>query len=108
MVPVWREFLFDEYIDAARLYYHGVRFLVLEASYLPSLLPLKKIVQPPGNLYILNQGGEGACTGFGLAAVINMQNQLRGRHYPVSARMLWLLTMEVWSSKKKGADSALA
>ena len=40
-----REWLFDEYLDAARLYVTWTRPLVLEASYLPSLFP------PPGESF---------------------------------------------------------
>ena len=39
--------------------------------YEPSLAALKDALPPPDDLYILNQGHEGACTGFGLAATIN-------------------------------------
>ncbi|GAB3093683.1 C1 family peptidase [Aestuariicella hydrocarbonica] len=57
--------------------------------YSPSLLPLKKRVHPPGNLYILNQGTEGACTGFGLAATINLLYRFQEKEARVSARMLY-------------------
>jgi len=40
---------------------------------------------------VLNQGKEGACTGFGLAAVINLLNHQRGRPYDVSTRMLYVM-----------------
>lgn len=47
---------------------------------------------------VLDQGTEGACTGFGLACVVNyllwrrrQQLKLRGKHEPVSARMLYHL-----------------
>jgi len=40
-----REWLFDEYLDAARLYLTLARPLVLEASYIPSLFP------PPGESF---------------------------------------------------------
>ncbi|MEH6472751.1 MAG: C1 family peptidase [Halopseudomonas sp.] len=43
----------------------------------------------PSNLNILDQKSEGACTGFGLAAVINLLNQNRRREVTVSARMLY-------------------
>ena len=39
--------------------------------YEPALLNLKASLAPPGNLFIRDQGTEGACTGFGLAAVID-------------------------------------
>ncbi len=58
--------------------------------YQPSLIQLKPVVEPDyGSLKILDQGKEGACTGFGLAAVINMLNQKRDSDIRVSARMLY-------------------
>lgn len=57
--------------------------------YEPALLRLEPVVSPPGDLEILNQGKEGACTGFGLAAVINKLNRERGAAASVSARMLY-------------------
>jgi hypothetical protein len=55
----------------------------------PSLNPLKRYVTAPRGLSVLNQHSEGACTGFGLAAVINLLNQQRGSKTRVSARMLY-------------------
>ncbi len=43
----------------------------------------------PRSLHILDQGSEGACTGFALAALINRLNQQRGRRVRVSPRMLY-------------------
>ncbi len=63
--------------------------------YEPSLLDLKSKLFPPDGLQILDQGREGACTGFGLAAVINLLNAPRRRaganELPrsVSPRMLY-------------------
>ncbi|MBL3599699.1 MAG: C1 family peptidase [gamma proteobacterium endosymbiont of Lamellibrachia anaximandri] len=58
--------------------------------YQPSLIQLKSVVEPDHvSLKILDQGKEGACTGFGLAAVINMLNQKRESDIRVSARMLY-------------------
>jgi len=57
--------------------------------YEPALLQLKQHISPPGDLAILNQGSEGACTGFGLTAVINKLNQDRGSSVRVSMRMLY-------------------
>ncbi len=58
--------------------------------YQPSLIQLKPALGP-GDTWptILDQGKEGACTGFGLAAVINMLNQKRESDIRVSARMLY-------------------
>jgi hypothetical protein len=61
-----------------------------DLAYQPALLQLKEVYQPPKNITPLDQGQEGACTGFGLAAVINQQLILReekGRK--VSPRMLY-------------------
>lgn len=49
----------------------------------PMLLPLKK------QIVVLDQGTEGACTGFGLAAMINYLNAGRGIQTRVSPRMLY-------------------
>ncbi|MEE4175798.1 MAG: C1 family peptidase [Xanthomonadales bacterium] len=58
--------------------------------YQPALVNLARRVDPPRNLAILDQKGEGACTGFGLAAVINYLNQQRQEaHKRVSPRMLY-------------------
>jgi hypothetical protein len=61
-----------------------------DLAYQPALLQLKEVYEPPKNITPLDQGQEGACTGFGLAAVINQQLILReekGRK--VSPRMLY-------------------
>jgi hypothetical protein len=57
--------------------------------YQPALIQLKPYLRRPANLHILDQGSEGACTGFGLAAVINLLNHQRGNRYNVSPRMLY-------------------
>ena len=59
-------------------------------KYQPALVNLKRYIDPPRNLIILNQKSEGACTGFGLAGVINFFMQQRNSANPqVSARMLY-------------------
>lgn len=55
----------------------------------PSLNRLRRYVTPPRGLQILDQQQEGACTGFGLAAVINLLNKQRGSRVRVSPRMLY-------------------
>ena len=55
----------------------------------PSLKKLKKRIDPPSDLIILDQKHEGACTGFGLAAIINLLNDQRGEKVQVSPRMLY-------------------
>lgn len=52
-------------------------------------IPLKTHMAKPRTLQILDQKSEGACTGFGLAAVINLLNQQRANKVQVSARMLY-------------------
>lgn len=62
---------------------------IRDRYYEPSLIPLRNSIEPPQGLMILDQGKEGACTGFGLAAVINY---LRGVSDPAdgaSPRMLY-------------------
>jgi hypothetical protein len=52
-------------------------------------IQLKASMDIPAGLEILDQKSEGACTGFGLAAVINYLNKERGKDFRVSARMLY-------------------
>ena len=57
--------------------------------YEPGLIQLKQRIPPPSAPMVLDQGSEGACTGFGLAAVINHLLVARGEERRVSARMLY-------------------
>jgi len=57
--------------------------------YEPSLIRLEKALPPPRDQKILNQYGEGACTGFALAAAINLLYSRAGEAIQVSARMLY-------------------
>ena len=58
--------------------------------YQPALVALEdRLIPEPDRIRILDQGQEGACTGFGLAAMINYLNLGRGVEEPVSARMLY-------------------
>jgi hypothetical protein len=57
--------------------------------YEPTLAALRDELPPPDDLYILNQGQEGACTGFGLAATINLMYKKQRKDFTVSARMLY-------------------
>ena len=43
-----------------------------DRPYEPALIQLKPQLPAPDDLHILDQGTEGSCTGFGLAAVINL------------------------------------
>jgi len=58
--------------------------------YTPALLPLASELLPdPKCLHVRDQKHEGACTGFGLAAMIDYLNRELGHREPVSARMLY-------------------
>lgn len=57
--------------------------------YQPALVQLKRSVPPPRKLDILDQGSEGACTGFALAALVNVLRRKSGRRGQVSERMLY-------------------
>jgi hypothetical protein len=59
--------------------------------YEPTLAPLHDVMHPPGNLYVLDQGKEGACTGFGLAATINLLYRFQNKEHRVSPWMLYAL-----------------
>jgi hypothetical protein len=62
---------------------------VRDRYYEPALIPLKKKIDPPQGLMILDQGKEGACTGFGLAAVINFLGGISESDGSASPRMLY-------------------
>lgn len=57
--------------------------------YQPALIKLANTVERPDNLDILDQKSEGACTGFGLAAVVNLLRDRSNRSGHVSPRMLY-------------------
>jgi len=58
--------------------------------YHPNLTQLKPYIDPPAILKIRNQGSEGACTGFALAAAIDYIKRSSGNpKYKASARMLY-------------------
>jgi pimeloyl-ACP methyl ester carboxylesterase len=57
--------------------------------YEPALVKLKSSLRKPAKLNIRDQGREGACTGFGLAAAIDIQVRQEGSTASVSARMLY-------------------
>ncbi|GAB1267173.1 C1 family peptidase [Aurantivibrio infirmus] len=59
--------------------------------YQPNLRTLKPQLSPPADLNIRNQGVEGACTGFGLSAVINLLYRQQGFEIEVSPRMLYAM-----------------
>lgn len=58
--------------------------------YQPNLQQLKPYIDPPAILNIRDQGNEGACTGFALAAAIDYIKRSSGKpKYKASARMLY-------------------
>ena len=58
--------------------------------YKPALIPLEPTIEPPGDSIILDQGREGACTGFALAAAINFLLDRQSRNsLRASPRMLY-------------------
>jgi hypothetical protein len=63
--------------------------------YRPALIQLARDKDPDtAKIHILDQLKEGACTGFGLAAVINLLNTQRGSDTKVSPRMLYNLAQK--------------
>lgn len=75
--------------------------------YRPSLLQLASEMRPSNTLKILNQGKEGACTGFGLAASINLLNKKRGNNISVSPRMLYEMArkFDEWEGENYSGSS---
>ena len=57
--------------------------------YEPTLNILAREIDNSNPAMVLDQGQEGACTGFGLAAMINLLKHHRGEPVRVSARMLY-------------------
>ena len=63
---------------------------IRDRIYEPALVRLKSEIDNREPRLILDQGQEGACTGFGLTAVINLLNLRRGTgDFKASARMLY-------------------
>ena len=58
-------------------------------EYKPALVNLPPTLEVPKNLNIRDQGSEGACTGFGLAAAIDLLLHRSKRDTNVSTRMLY-------------------
>jgi len=58
-------------------------------DYRPALVQLEDDIDPPEERIVLDQGKEGACTGFGLAAVVNLLLTRREENRMVSPRMLY-------------------
>lgn len=62
---------------------------IRDRFYEPALIRLEAEIDHRDPSLILDQGQEGACTGFGLAAVINLLNKQRGETFRASMRMLY-------------------
>ncbi len=75
--------------------------------YQPALIRLEARLDRPKELMVLDQGSEGACTGFGLAAAINMLNHRRQHSYQVSARMLYEMAKrhDEWPGQRYAGSS---
>lgn len=58
-------------------------------DYQPALLHLADSIDPPDQRLVLDQGREGACTGFGLAAVVDFLLARNEHERQVSPRMLY-------------------
>jgi len=73
----------------------------------PALRQLNRYIHPPSKLVILDQQQEGACTGFGLAAIVNLLNQQRGDKTRVSPRMLYEMAMrhDEWPGESYAGSS---
>ncbi len=80
---------------------------IRDRMYEPMLIQLKNKMDPPGNIAVLDQGREGACTGFGLAAVINLLNMRRDRQIRVSPRMLYEMArrFDEWPGEEYSGSS---
>lgn len=63
---------------------------IRDRIYEPALIQLQKVIDHRNPALVLDQGQEGACTGFGIAAVINLLNEKRNRGgFRASTRMLY-------------------
>jgi hypothetical protein len=92
-----------------RLDAHPDRIDIRDWFYLPSLAPLPdEVVNIDGVPQILDQGIEGACCGFALAAVINYLLNERGLERRVSPRMLYEMARryDEWPRENYSGSSA--
>ena len=81
---------------------------VRDRIYEPALVRLEPKIDNREPQLILDQGQEGACTGFGLAAVINLLNMRRNRsEVKVSPRMLYEMAKkhDEWPGKNYSGSS---
>jgi hypothetical protein len=76
--------------------------------YEPPLIRLEPSIGPPEKVTVLDQGTEGACTGFGLAATINLLLDKKGiDNFRVSQRMLYEMAKlhDEWPGRKYEGSS---
>lgn len=85
---------------------------IRDRLYEPSLRPLPYTLPPPEQRYVLDQGSEGACTGFALAAAINQLLQThpsspQARKRRVSPYMLYRMAKrhDEWPGEKYDGSS---
>ena len=62
---------------------------IRDRMYEPALIRLQSNIDRRDPKLVLDQGTEGSCTGFGLAAVINILNKEAGNKFMASMRMLY-------------------
>lgn len=83
---------------------------IRDQLYNPTLTPLPAVLPAPRMLTILNQGNEGACTGFALAAVVNFlrvrKGAPKGRSAQVSPYMLYQMAKEHDEWKGSGYEGS--
>jgi hypothetical protein len=85
------------------------RIDIRDWPYQPTLAPLQDTIVNCGRVpTILDQGQEGACTGFALAATINFLLRQRGLRREVSPRMLYEMARcyDEWPGEKYEGSSA--
>ena len=81
---------------------------IRDRMYEPALIQLQPEMDNRASAMVLDQGGEGACTGFGLAAVINLLNSRRDGDFPrASTRMLYEMAKkhDEWPGEKYEGSS---
>lgn len=81
---------------------------IRDRMYEPALVPLPQQLKPPKGLHIMDQGVDGACTGFALAAVINLlHGEHRRRKVNVSPFMLYEMARrhDEWPGERYSGSS---
>ena len=81
---------------------------IRDRMYEPALVPLPQELKPPKGLQIMDQGQDGACTGFALAAVINLlHGEHRRRRVSVSPFMLYEMAKrhDEWPGERYSGSS---